>query len=285
MHRLLAGIFLLTTLAAQQRPAPPPFSEQEKPIRETIRTLRGLPDDKRAKETLRLALEIRALPVTSLYRLNLASSLANLSTEGDFGRKTLEEVATTLATVLRDKPVPPDKNGAPAAPYSTLAQISRYEGIAVTLDDPSYASALARLESVDQSRAEADFTLTDLAGKGWHLRELQGKVVLVNFWATWCPPCRKEMPDLDALYRKHQKKGFVILALSDEEEAKVKPFIQQSGYRYPVLLDPGGTVAKRFVVDGIPKSFLFDRTGKLVAQSIDMRTRQQFEAMLAKAGL
>jgi len=117
------------------------------------------------------------------------------------------------------------------------------------------------------------------------LRDLRGKVVLVNFWATWCPPCRKEMPDLDALYNKFKGQGFVVLAISDEEAAKVSPFISERRISYPVLLDPGRTLNDLFIVEGIPKSFIYDRDGKMVAQSIDMRTRDQFLGMLAQAGL
>jgi len=110
-------------------------------------------------------------------------------------------------------------------------------------------------------------------------------VVLVNFWATWCPPCRKEMPDLQALYDKYKDQGFVVLSISDEEAAKVAPFIAEKKINYPVMLDPGRKVNDAFAVEGIPKSFVYDREGKLVAQSIDMRTRGQFEQMLAAAGL
>jgi peroxiredoxin len=125
----------------------------------------------------------------------------------------------------------------------------------------------------------------DLHGKKWTLKSLRGKVVLLNFWATWCPPCRKEMPDLEALYNRFKDRGFVILAISDEEASKVDPFITERKITYPVLLDPGRKVNGLFQIDGIPKSFVYDRSGKLVAQSMDMRTRNQFLGMLAQAGL
>jgi peroxiredoxin len=144
---------------------------------------------------------------------------------------------------------------------------------------------MAKLEADDQRRQEADFTLTDLHGKTWSLKELKGKVVLVNFWATWCPPCRKEMPDLNALYQRFKDQGFVVLAISDEEANKVKPFIVERKISYPVMLDPGRKVNELFQVEGIPKSFVYDREGKLVAQSIDMRTQKQFLEMLGQAGL
>jgi peroxiredoxin len=245
--------------------------------------LRDLPDDVRARTTKPLALEIRRLPV-SANKVKLANTLANLSTEGDFGHDTLEEVATTLADALREQPVP-EENGRPAAPYVELASLVRYEHVHASLDDPQFAAATAKLEADDERRETLDFTLTDLHGQRWTLSELRGKVVLVNFWATWCPPCRKEMPDLEALYQRFEGRGFVILAISDEEMSKVEPFIAERKVTYPILLDPGRRVNTLFDVEGIPKSFVYDRRGKLVAQSIDMRTQRQFLAMLAEAGL
>jgi peroxiredoxin len=147
------------------------------------------------------------------------------------------------------------------------------------------AKAMSQLEADDQKRQRADFTLTDLEGKSWRLKSLEGKVVLVNFWATWCPPCRKEMLDLDALYKRFRRQGLVILAISDEDAGKVKPFIGEKRISYTVLLDPGRKVNTLFNVTGIPKTFTYDRSGKLVAESIDMRTRKQFLQMLAQAGL
>jgi peroxiredoxin len=93
------------------------------------------------------------------------------------------------------------------------------------------------------------------------------------------------MPDLQALYDQYKDQGFVVLAIDDEEAAKVSPFVVERNISYPVLLDPGRKVNEAFVVEGIPKSFVYDRDGNLVAQSIDMRTRSQFQQMLAQAGL
>jgi peroxiredoxin len=93
------------------------------------------------------------------------------------------------------------------------------------------------------------------------------------------------MPDLQALYDKYKDEGFVVISISDEEVAKVQPFIAERKITYPVLLDPGRKVNDLFQVEGIPKSFVYDRKGQIVAQSIDMRTRNQFLAMLAHAGL
>ena len=250
---------------------------------------RGLTED--------LALKIRKLPATE-NKLRLAVDLAGLSTEGDFGHDTLQEVATTLAETLRERPVPwaESKNSdagskgtrAPAYPYIELATLVRYEHVAAPIDlnhEEQFRAAMARLEADDRKREHLDFTLKDLSGKTWTFSELRGKVVLVNFWATWCPPCRKEMPDLEKLYERFGSKGLVVLGISDEEAAKVEPFIRERKVSFPVLLDPGRKVNEMFVVDGIPKSFVYDRDGKLVTQSIDMRTEKQFLEMLGKAGL
>jgi peroxiredoxin len=153
------------------------------------------------------------------------------------------------------------------------------------LDDPECTRAFSRLDTDGERHQHAEFALTDLHGKTWDLQELRGKVVLVNFWATWCPPCRSEMPDLDALYQQFKDQGFVVLAISDEDAGKVQPYIDQYHYSYPILLDPGRKVHEAFNIEGIPKSFVYDREGKLVAQSIDMRTRGQFLEMLGRAGL
>jgi peroxiredoxin len=254
------------------------WNDQEKPIHEQIRKLRSLPDDVRAHTTRNLALQIRALPAGP-NRLNLALALAMLSTEGDFGRDTLQEVASTLANSIG--PAPPEGED----PYLELASLVRYEHVNVTLDSAQFSGALSKLEAEDRDRQLASFTLTDLKGNSWTLKDLKGKVVLLNFWATWCPPCRKEMPDLEALYRRFQAQGLVVLGVDDEDADKVRPFIERQGISYPILLDPGRKVNESFQIDGIPKTFIYDREGKIVAQSIDMRTQTQFLEMLAEAGL
>jgi peroxiredoxin len=302
---LAAVLFALVSLAtpcafAQQNQVV--FSADEQPIADQIHGLRALADDVRATTTKDLALQIRKLPATD-NKLRLALGLAGLSTEGDFGHDTLQEVATTLAETLRDRPAawqiikdPEGKTPAralaarePAHAYIELATLVRYEHVTLpfsfTNDDGQFHAAMTRLEADDRKREHLDFTLKDLSGKSWTFSELRGKVVLVNFWATWCPPCRKEMPDLETLYTRFGPRGFVVLGISDEEAAKVEPFIRERKVSFPVLLDPGRKVNEAFVVEGIPKSFVYDREGKLVAQSIDMRTQKQFLEMLAKAGL
>jgi thiol-disulfide isomerase/thioredoxin len=277
------GLCLIACASAVAQNGEPAWSKPEAQIRDQISHLRSLPDDVRARTTKQLALDIRALPKTP-RKLSLANGLANLSTEGDFGHDTLQEVATTLAEALSEQPIPM-KGSEPDFAYVELATLVRYEHVKASLDNPQFTAAMAKLVAEDEARAKADFTLSDLEGKSWTLRELRGKVVLVNFWATWCPPCRKEMPDLDALYKRFKDQGLVILAIDDEEVGKIKPYLAEHPVTYPILLDPGRKTNVSFHVDGIPKSFVYDREGKLVAQSIDMRTQKQFLEMLAQAGL
>ncbi|HTF42749.1 MAG TPA: TlpA disulfide reductase family protein [Terriglobales bacterium] len=283
-----AGMFILQSRNVTAQEQAVEWSDQEKPIAVGLHGLRGLPDHVRAATTKDLALRIRKLPAVP-NKLRLANALANLSTEGDFGRDTLQQVTTTLAKAMQEQPVPPAKNGDPAEPYVELADLARYEHMETAplsaSNAPQLAVALAKLEALDQQRQQADFTLTDLQGKSWGFKDLRGKVVLVNFWATRCPPSRKEMPDLDSLYLKFKDQGLVILAISDEDVGKVTPFIAEGKISYPILLDPGRVVNGLFAVQRIPKSFVYNRDGKLVAQSIDMRTQKQFLEMLGKAGL
>jgi peroxiredoxin len=93
------------------------------------------------------------------------------------------------------------------------------------------------------------------------------------------------MPDMEKLYQRFAQKGLVVLAVSDEKRETVDGFLKDKSYTFPVLLDPDRKVNTAFGVEGIPQSFLFDRQGKLSAQSIDMRTERQFLEMFKAVGL
>ena len=279
---LVLALLGVSTWPQSQR-QPRAWSDAEKPVLAQIRQLRSLPDDERSRTTKSLALRIRELPAGANKR-DLAVALSHLSTEGDFGHDTLRKVATTLALALRETPII-SENGELSEPYLWLAELNRYEHVDAKLDDPQFVAANAKLENEDLRKQDADFTLSDIEGKKWNLKSLRGKVVLVNFWATWCPPCRKEMPDLQSLYKKFDKDGLVILGITDEAAPKVSAFLKGQHLNYPILLDPQHEAARLFGLEGIPKSFVYARDGKLVAQAIDMRTQRQFREMLAEAGL
>ena len=117
-----------------------------------------------------------------------------------------------------------------------------------------------------------EFVRTDLNHRKLDLRAYRGKFVLVNFWATWCGPCRLEMPDLNDFYSRIKSQGLVVLSITGEESSKVSSFVNESGYRAPVLLDPDSQAAKRFHVENLPRSFVFNRKSKLVASAVDQRS-------------
>jgi thiol-disulfide isomerase/thioredoxin len=247
-----------------------------------IRSLRSLSAEQRPVETVKLAHDVDTLPPGE-KKLELADDLSQLVTEGDQGQATIQAVANTLSNALAQTPLPAN-HGVPE-PYLALARLAHYEHAAVALNNPLYEKAGETLARNDAEVAKANFTLTDLHGKAYTLSALRGKVVLVNFWATWCPPCRVEMPALDAIYKRFQPQGLVILSISDEKPETVSAFLSRTTYHPPVLIDAGDKVHKLFHVEGIPHTFVYNRGGKLVAQAIDERTEQQFLALLAQAGL
>jgi peroxiredoxin len=255
----------------------------ESSINNQLKNLRSLSTAQRPAATLKLAQDIRTLPAGE-QKLKLADALSHLSTEGDAGAETMQAVADTLAKALAESPVAA-KGSRPPPPYMDLAKLVRYENVTATLDDPLFAKAKEILEADDADVGNADFTLKDLKGKEVTLSELHGKIVIVNFWATWCGPCRLEMPDLDRLYTYFQPQGLVVLSITDEQAFKVGSFLAPSNYHPQVLLDPDGKVHKMFHVEGIPKTFVFNREGKLVAEAIDQRTQRQFLLMLSKTDL
>ena len=107
-----------------------------------------------------------------------------------------------------------------------------------------------------------DFHLVDLDGKDQSLGQYRGKVVLVNFWATWCKPCTTEMPAMQASYDKLRDKGFVVLAINElEDDAQVREHIKQYGHTFPVLMDRDNRVANQFGVFGLPVSVFIDEKG------------------------
>jgi peroxiredoxin len=112
--------------------------------------------------------------------------------------------------------------------------------------------------------AVEDFQLVDLSGKMQSLSQYRGKIVLLNFWATWCKPCTTEMPAMQTIYDKLRDKGFVVLAVNElEDDAKVREHIKQYGHTFPVLMDRDNKVANQFGVFGLPVSVFIDQEGRV----------------------
>ena len=115
-----------------------------------------------------------------------------------------------------------------------------------------------------------DFTLPDLNGRTIHLSELKGKPILLNFWATWCLPCRTEMPSLEQAYQDYKGKGLVVLAINIDQRSpsRVEAFVKEYRLTFPILLDPEWTAAEAYrVFGGVPTTYLINRAGQIVAQA------------------
>jgi thiol-disulfide isomerase/thioredoxin len=120
-------------------------------------------------------------------------------------------------------------------------------------------------------KSVGDFALSDLEGETIHLSDYQGKFVLLNAWATWCPPCRAEMPDLNEFYQTHQDKGFEILAINaGETRDTAAQFANSLGLGFKVILDSDGKVLNGLGITGFPTSILIDPEGKVAMIHIGM---------------
>jgi peroxiredoxin len=126
------------------------------------------------------------------------------------------------------------------------------------------AGSGAARAAVQPSAPAPDFTLRSMAGPNLRLNEQRGRVVMVNFWATWCGPCRQEMPHLNKLYDKYRDSGFVLLGVNIDDNAdKATDLATKLGLRFPVLLDTDKTVTRLYDMGSMPATVLIDREGKV----------------------
>lgn len=131
---------------------------------------------------------------------------------------------------------------------------------------PDY-SAVPKLEAVADHPAAPDFTLVDPDGKKVSLKDFRGKVVFVNFWATWCEYCRDEMPAMQRLYQEFRGKGFEIVGVNvKDKRADAMAFVKKVRVTYPIVLDPEGEVGLLYGAFGLPLSYLIDRKGTVLAR-------------------
>ena len=130
----------------------------------------------------------------------------------------------------------------------------------------------------------ADFTLTDLEGRQQSLSQYRGKVVLLNFWATWCKPCTTEMPAMQTTFDKLRGKGFVVLAVNElEDDEKVRAHIREYKHTFPVLMDRENRVANLYGVYGLPVSVFIDEAGVVQAYiKGGLLTEQKIEDEIAR---
>jgi thiol-disulfide isomerase/thioredoxin len=132
--------------------------------------------------------------------------------------------------------------------------------------------AEAGLATFKKSVPSADFTLSLLDGGTVRLHDLKGHFVLLNFWATWCPPCRSEIPSMEALYRRFRDEGLKFVAVDIQEKKDgVAAFATQFDMSFPVALDAKGQVGMQYGIQSIPTTFLIDKVGNIIAQAIGGR--------------
>jgi peroxiredoxin len=122
--------------------------------------------------------------------------------------------------------------------------------------------------------------LKDVDGKAVKLSDFKGKVVILDFWATWCPPCRKEIPGFVELQEAYKDKGLVVIGVSLDEEgaAVVKPFMTEYKVNYPMVIGDGKTVEAYGGISGIPTTFIIDKEGKIKSVHVGYRPKETFEA-------
>jgi len=130
-----------------------------------------------------------------------------------------------------------------------------------------------RINPIKGDKKAPDFSLKDLSGKKVGIKQFKGKIIFLNFWATWCGPCKEELPGLEVLHRQFKEKNFVLLTISVDYEGlkPVQEFIDKHQYTFPVLLDPKCETLDLFEVKGIPTTFIIDMKGRLIGRAIGPR--------------
>jgi len=138
------------------------------------------------------------------------------------------------------------------------------------VEDPAHALDLIKPNRQQQAK---DFKIAALDGGRLNLADFKGKVVFLNLWATWCGPCKEEMPAMERLWQRYKGEGLVVIALSmDSGGAKiVKPYIEQAKYTYPIGLDPKMEIAQLYGAHSVPSTFIIDRNGALRAIALGPR--------------
>jgi protein SCO1/2 len=134
--------------------------------------------------------------------------------------------------------------------------------------------------------AAPDFTLPSLNGGSVHLRQFRGKVILLNFWATWCGPCRSELPRLERAYRRFARHGLIVIGVDQQEiRSAVRDFVITHHVTYPIALDQNGTVAYEYQLQGIPTSFFIDRQGVIRFIALGSVSTKLLQTQLKELGV
>jgi peroxiredoxin len=167
-------------------------------------------------------------------------------------------------------PAPAPSVSASAPAKATVAPAAKARAGRV-LPLPDAIRELELIKPARSKRAE-DFSLNTPGSGKVRLLDYRGQVVLINFWATWCPPCLEEMPAMERLYRQHRELGFTLVAVSVDADSKlVAPFVTAHKFTFPVALDPSMSMANIYGVRALPSTFIVARDGTLAALAIGPR--------------
>jgi peroxiredoxin len=188
--------------------------------------------------------------------------------------------ATTSQPAVAPSPSTQQKTGQPqfelkVNPQTGTTTTQAGSPLQISVNPPAAAAPTAGMPA-------PDFSLQDLKGRPVQLSKLKGKVVAVNFWATWCGPCRAEIPGFVKAYEKYQSKGLEIVGISMDRVGKdaVHEFVKKNGITYPVAIDMSQTPQKYGGVSGIPTTFIVDREGKVAKQHVGYMDQTMFEKMV-----
>lgn len=169
------------------------------------------------------------------------------------------------------------KSTAPSTYSSKESNKSSDKSTADSNDSKTTANPVGIKQNSIKIKAE-DFKLKDLNGKELSLSDLKGKNVFLNFWATWCPPCRGEMPEIEKLYQETKNSDLVIVAVEIGEPLNdVKTFIDENNYSFEVLLDTDQKVSAQYGISGVPTSLFIDKEGNIVAENAGVMNIDQMK--------
>lgn len=242
--------------------------------------LRAITDDQEAPENVRAD--------AGLGLLQIASSAFDEERTEESARKLSSEIGKFLATHPDDARAPILKlTEAQALEAFEPAQArALYEEAAKNEDTEISDAAKAGLATMDMRSKPLELSFTAVDGREVDLADLRGKVVLVDFWATWCPPCVEEVPEVVEVYEKFKDQGFEIVGISlDQDKSALEKFTKENKMTWPQFFDGQGwdnEIAKRFKIQSVPTMWLLDREGKLADASPRSRLGQAVQAALDK---